>query len=96
MKWRWLHVTKKEPCPKCGHDSWCSICPELKLVLCMRVVSERPSTNAMGGYIHRLDGDTKIYERKKSEPEPPTIDAAAVMRDFSKDTVQSELIAFAQ
>ncbi len=96
MKWRWLHVTKKEPCPKCGHDSWCSICPDLKIVLCMREVSDRPSTNAMGGWIHKLDGEIKIKARNYTEPEPPKIDAAAIMAGYARDTRQADLIQFAK
>lgn len=96
MKWRWIHVSKKAPCPKCGKDSWCSICPDLKLVLCMRETSDRPSKNAMGGWIHPIDGEVKVYQRKDAVPDSPSIDADSLMREYAISTKQSELISFSK
>ncbi|MDE2103842.1 MAG: hypothetical protein KGL39_41780 [Patescibacteria group bacterium] len=96
MKWSWQRVTKRTPCPQCKHEDWCSFCPDLNLVLCMRVESQRPSKNAMGGWIHSLDADAKKFIPRHVDTEQPTIDASKVMQEFSFDTIESELSKFAE
>lgn len=83
MSAKWMRVNKAFKCPICDHDSWCTVCPELQICLCMRTDSDRPSKNKMGGHIHPLGTQTKIPKRPMVE-EPPRIDADAVMRSFSE------------
>lgn len=58
MNHQWLRVNRQQPCVVCGKDHWCLYSPELNLVLCMRVQSERLAKN--GGWLHPLDGKHKI------------------------------------
>lgn len=50
---RWIRVNKAHPCPVCKHPDWCTYTDDGTLILCMRVQSDKPSTNAMGGWLHR-------------------------------------------
>lgn len=50
--YRWIRVTKKIPCKICGKPDYCTYAPEAELALCMRVESDRPSKNSMGGWLH--------------------------------------------
>jgi len=45
-----IRVSHQTPCPVCGKPDWCA--RNDKVVICMRVPSERPSQN--GGWVHRL------------------------------------------
>src|SRR5438132_1096022 len=81
MSAKWIRVNRSFHCPKCGHNSWCTVCPEFKLVLCMRVESDRPSHNSMGGWLHRIDCEKQIPKLRPVE-KSPQIDANAVMDSF--------------
>lgn len=63
----WRRVTSRDPCPICGHDSWCSV--GHSVVLCMRNESQRPSTN--GGWLHSKDGNAVDRESPSTIPAPP-------------------------
>lgn len=54
MNAKWIRVSKKRRCEICDHGDWCTYSPDLGLVLCMRVESMRPSSNSMGGWIHKV------------------------------------------
>jgi len=77
-KYRWVRVTKKDPCQICGKPDFCDYAPEADLILCMRVESDWPSTNSMGGWIHRRDGSAprlyvppkKVVDEKPAEVGP--------------------------
>lgn len=58
----WTRVSKREPCPVCGHADWCGISLDGRLARCMRVVSGKPVTGGDGatGWIHRLGEETCI------------------------------------
>lgn len=56
QKARWIRVTKKDPCPICKRPDWCAYALEAKLILCMRVHSDRPSRGEAGGWLHPMDG----------------------------------------
>jgi hypothetical protein len=49
---KWTRVSRRVKCPACGSSSWCSISPEGDLVHCLRVKSNRPAKNSMGGWLH--------------------------------------------
>jgi hypothetical protein len=61
MNAKWIRVTRKRRCGICDHPDWCAYSPDLGLVLCMRVESLRPSTNSMGGWIHRVSDPRPSY-----------------------------------
>jgi hypothetical protein len=51
----WRRVSKREPCPVCQHDSWCSIGESV--VRCKHIKSDRPSPGDDGdAWLHPLDG----------------------------------------
>lgn len=75
----WRRVTKAAPCPICGRPDWCTVSE--RLVLCMRVQSNRPSHNSMGGWLHPV-GQQPVKLPPK-QPEAPRIDAAKVMEEIS-------------
>jgi len=53
-------VSRRNPCPVCGHDHWCYFLDEYTVV-CMRVPSGKPKrAKGFGGYIHRLDGGVSL------------------------------------
>lgn len=55
----WPHASKKNPCPICGSDNWCSFGE--KSVLCRRAESDRPHYDRGGsldGWYH-FDGDAR-------------------------------------
>jgi hypothetical protein len=71
----WLRVTRRRPCGVCGKPDWCTVNPALNLTHCMRVESERPSKNSMGGWLHRTDDfvpprPSVPPPRPSSEPAP--------------------------
>lgn len=61
-------MTRREPCPICGKPDYC--CRSGDLVLCMRVESQKPSTNRMGGWLHVVDGAPPVVVSlpKKDKP----------------------------
>ena len=63
----WRRVARRDPCPVCGHDSWCSV--GQSVVLCMRNESQRPSTN--GGWLHSPDGHALDRASPAKLPPPP-------------------------
>lgn len=89
----WERVSKRYKCAVCEHDSWCMFCSELKLALCMRVESERPSKNAMGGWIH----DSGIrFTPPKSEPIPDSVFHADVLiHGWRRQTTTEQVEEFA-
>ena len=59
----WHNVSKKEPCPVCQHDSWCTVSDDGGMCVCRRVESDRPAKSGIG-WIHRLkDEGTQIASR---------------------------------
>jgi len=95
MTAKWIRVSKSFRCPQCKRPDWCSVCPELNLVLCMRITSDRPSKNAMGGYLHRLDAEAKPPVHIAPAPPAPLIDAEGMIRQWEEETDPTRLYDFA-
>lgn len=53
-----LRVSMHNPCPVCFRADWCGF--NDKVVVCMRVPSERPSRN--GGWVHKIGIEKEKYE----------------------------------
>jgi len=88
MNYKWRRVNKEFKCPICGKPDYCTVCPELDMVLCMRVASDKPSNCNLGGWIHRLNG-----AKVKTPPPPPPkphINATQIMRDFWRHTTDRQ------
>jgi hypothetical protein len=78
----WIRVTKANPCPVCGKDSWCLISFDGETGLCMRVANDHPKQFRSGevAYIHRLSGAPVVERRKKPEiPKRAEIDAESLI-----------------
>lgn len=59
----WVESTRKKPCPICGHDSWCTVSRDGRVVNCRRVdTGGRPKTDRTGAeyWVHHLDEDDRI------------------------------------
>lgn len=54
---QWIRVNKERPCPQCGHQDWCTYCPELHLSCCMRLQNRRPAKN--GGWLYQYEPGDK-------------------------------------
>jgi len=50
---KWLRVTRRNPCVICGRPDFCGYSENLRVAICMRSESSRPTKN--GGWLHRLD-----------------------------------------
>lgn len=55
MDEKWVRVSRKSPCRICEKWDYCTQLMSGKLARCMRVESEKPSTQ--GGWIHRINGE---------------------------------------
>ena len=49
---KFKRVSKREPCPVCGHADWCVVSNDGGTCICMRTESDRP--HAKGGWVHVL------------------------------------------
>jgi len=68
----WRRVTAHEPCPVCGHDSWCTVSPDGNAVRCKRKESDNPSPGDDGeAWIHYIGGDSKTHQAHFRGPPPP-------------------------
>lgn len=80
--YKWLRVTKAQRCAICGKPDYCTYAPEANLALCMRIESDRPSKNVMGGFLHRLDGEHRPPNFISDVHEKPARDSADLVRMY--------------
>lgn len=69
----WENVTRSNPCPVCGKDSWCSVSRDGKTVVCRRIESNRPARDSNGDdyWIHHLDPQVvPVSVAYDAEPNP--------------------------
>jgi hypothetical protein len=95
MNARWVRVTKKSPCVVCRKPDWCDYSPELGLALCMRVESERPSRNSMGGWLHGIGEPRAYVPPRKAERITPSVDLTSTWRRWFEQTDHYYLDGFA-
>lgn len=87
----WIRVNPKSRCSICNKGDWCTYCPELGLAHCMRVQSDRPSRNKMGGWLHKV-GDSPIpFTPKVNENPKPKIDFYRMWRTWKENTKAQQL-----
>jgi hypothetical protein len=88
-----IRVTDRQPCPICGHDSWCSYLANGRGVVCMRVESDRPTRN--GGWIHSIDGPPPKgpVVTPDTAPAPDLIEKARAFVTAGESGLGAEMIA---
>ena len=94
----WRRVSRRHPCPICGHNSYCTITPDGKAARCMRIASDRRSPGRDGsvGYLHRLDGSTPRGDYVAPPPAKRTIergprDVVRLMSRWLRDTRKADV-----
>ncbi len=89
-----MRVSRRNPCPICGKLKGCLIFPVLsdgsQHVICVRITSERPATNALGGCIHTLSGATPSYN---PSPLPSIVTSARLAPIEVRDWAYSQLLS---
>ncbi|MDQ3665401.1 MAG: hypothetical protein M3410_02170 [Acidobacteriota bacterium] len=93
--YRWIRVTKKNRCKICGKPDYCTYAPEAELALCMRVESDRPSKNSMGGWLHSTGYAPLPYVAplRKAIEDPP-LDAPGIWKRWLDATTFHQLDEF--
>jgi hypothetical protein len=87
----WIRVSRKRPCPICEKPDWCTIAPDGTAASCMRIQSDKPLAN--GGYLHRIGAQPAYKPPIRQFRPPPTssIDFAAMIEAWRKNTPQNAL-----
>jgi hypothetical protein len=93
--YRWLRVTKKSPCRVCGKPDFCTYAPEADLVLCMRVESDKPSRNSLGGWLHSTNIARPVYVAPVVKQPAPNVDFERDWQRWRKETDHFHLDGFA-
>ncbi len=82
----WHRVSKREPCPVCGHDSWCSR-GEGGAAVCMRAgegaVGMVECGSAGTGWLHRVEPDQPPPPRVQRQHESPAFTVIDARRVWS-------------
>jgi hypothetical protein len=78
--YKWIRVSKQNPCVVCGRTDWDTYCPELKLACCMRVESTRLAKN--GGWLHPMGECPSRPVRK--EPDTPVLNVQQRLSNWSE------------
>ena len=101
----WHNVSKKEPCPVCHHDSWCTVSDDGGMCVCRRVESDRPAKSGIG-WIHSLRSNVGIWEYgnggmgkcgnavKRPPTDPPRIAVAEYFAALPKGDIQVRLCRY--
>ncbi len=79
----WVRVSRRSPCPVCGHMDWCGVSSDGAVVHCMRVESAAPCLS--GGWFHFLkERPARVEVRRGPKPpvRPRLFDAEAAMAGF--------------
>ena len=58
-------VSRRNPCPVCGHPDWCGISPDGVICICMRVEQGSIGQSRNDGYIHRLHQISELPHRPR-------------------------------
>ena len=87
---KWHNATRAQPCPVCGHSSWCTMSDDGMMAVCRRVPSDRPSKSG-SGWIHCL------VERpgRSAPPNLPARYPGTVVHAFPHDIVRHVFVDFA-
>lgn len=84
MAYDWFEVTKKNPCPICGHDSWCRIARDGNAVCCQRGNGggiERYDKNGVPFWLYFLNDDGRQDNQINLESLPPIPSSSSTPRN---------------
>jgi len=83
---RFHKVSRREPCPVCGHTDWCVVSNDGGTAICFRTESDRPHDK--GGWVHILKRTLPPPRRNFApvrRPRPQFIDMERVMQGFRRE-----------
>ena len=83
---RFHKVSRREPCPVCGHTDWCVVSNDGGTAICFRTESDRPHDK--GGWVHVLKRTLPLPRRNFApvrRPRPQLIDMERVMQGFWRE-----------
>ena len=86
---RFHKVSRREPCPVCGHTDWCVVSNDGGTAICFRTESDRPHDK--GGWVHVLKRTLPPPRRNFApvrRPRPQLIDMERVMQGFWREFEQ--------
>ena len=87
----WEHASKKNPCPICKRDNWCTFGE--RAMLCQRVESTHPASK--GGWYHFYDNNVKPVYVPKAKAPPRQIDAHSMLFNWRKTTGELDIKSLA-
>ena len=98
----WIEATCKKPCPICGHDSWCTVTRDGRVVNCRRVDAggrEKTDQNGAVYWVHHLGEGNRIGavlmpQPSMKEPAPERADDATLSAVYN--ALLNELRLFPQ
>lgn len=65
---RWHRVTRRNRCPICEHDSWCTVAPDRSAARCKRVASDHPCPGEDGdAWLHVIH---ELRPARRANPLP--------------------------
>lgn len=80
----WGRVTKKDRCPICNSDNWCTLASNGH-ACCMRIQSNVPMKN--GGWLHKAGNNISFPPLQKiNVPEAPKINCFSIWKKWSDST----------
>jgi len=82
----WDRVSKRLPCPQCGHDHWCLIAKDKSAAICPRTPSDKRAGEA--GWLHILANDRRVWIAR---PYRIAIDTNSV-RDLSQLAARYQVV----
>ncbi len=85
-------VSRAQPCPICNRPDWCRVFGD-GWAECMRVQSDKPAKS--GGWMHRVGEGPRRYVPPPPRWQPPGINAAKLMREWTGATAGTALAEFA-
>ena len=85
---RFHKVSRREPCPVCGHADWCVVSNDGGTAICFRTESSRP--HSKGGWIHVLKRTLPPMRpvQQVRRPRPQLVDMERVMQGFRAEFEQ--------
>lgn len=78
----WVRVTKRKPCPVCQCGDYCTMTADGAMVNCMRVESQNPSANKLGGWLHKLADPVPVLVRSLPKRPRPVVDWTEAARQM--------------